>query len=58
MSYAIDTTSGAVIRTSDGAQIAPTQSTTDPAYLEYLQWVEAGNQPTYIYIPQEDVHKK
>lgn len=29
----------------DGVQIAPCQSPDDPAFVAYIQWVEAGNQP-------------
>jgi hypothetical protein len=45
MIYTINLSTGVVTRDSDGAQVAPTQSTEDPLYIEYIAWVNAGNSP-------------
>lgn len=44
--YTINMSSGVVTRDSDGKVVAPCQSTDDPDYIEYVDWVNAGNQPT------------
>ena len=51
MSYIINSNTGYVVRTSDGVIVAPAQSIEDPAYVEYINWVNAGNSPTYIDVP-------
>jgi hypothetical protein len=48
MTYTIILDEGVVLRDSDGAQIAPCQSDTDPDFVAYITWVEAGGQPTII----------
>lgn len=44
--YTLTLSTGIVIRDADGVQIAPCQSADDPDFVEYVQWCEAGNQPT------------
>lgn len=46
--YSINLTTGEVIRDSDGVIVSPCQSTQDPLFIEYTQWVSAGNTPTEI----------
>ena len=46
MSYTIYPARGIVVRNSDAATVAPAQSVDDPAYVEYVAWVDAGNSPT------------
>ena len=36
---------GEVIRDRDQKQVAPCQSVDDPDYIEYVEWVNAGNHP-------------
>lgn len=48
MAYTLDTTTGTVTRNSDGKQVAPCQSPSDPDYVAYANWVAAGNSPTVI----------
>jgi bifunctional pyridoxal-dependent enzyme with beta-cystathionase and maltose regulon repressor activities len=50
MAYIINTSTGVVTLAADGTQVAPAQSVTDPAYMTYIDWVNAGNTPT-PYIP-------
>lgn len=51
MTYTINLSSGIVTRDSDGLQVAPTQSVTEPIYVQYLDWVNAGNSPTEYTAP-------
>lgn len=44
--YTLILDQGTVTRHSDGKVVAPCQSAEDPDFIEYNQWVEAGNQPT------------
>lgn len=37
---------GEVIRNEDGRCVAPCQSADDPDFIAYIDWVNAGNQPT------------
>lgn len=56
--YTINQSTGQVLRVSDGTQVAPAQSTMDPLYVEYIQWVDAGNQPTILSAPEPSVGSK
>lgn len=49
--YIINTSTGIVTRISDNKQVAPAQSTEDPDYVEYVNWVAAGNAPTEVSVP-------
>jgi hypothetical protein len=49
----MNTATGIVIRNSDGVQVAPGQSDEDEGFVEYCQWVAAGNEPTQISVPIE-----
>lgn len=44
--YTLILDQGTVTRDSDGKVIAPCQSAEDPDFVEYIQWVEAGGEPT------------
>ena len=45
--YTIKTAQGLVIRDSDGKVVAPCQSSQDPDFLAYQEWVNTpGNKPT------------
>lgn len=46
MTYIIILDRGVVIRNSDRKIVAPCQSADDPDFVEYINWIEAGNQPT------------
>jgi hypothetical protein len=46
--YKIILNSGEVIRLSDNVVVAPTGDSTNPDYLNYIQWVNDGNQPTEV----------
>lgn len=48
--YTLNLSNGIVTRDADGVTVAPAQSTTDPAYMEYVAWVSQGNQPTEVTI--------
>lgn len=39
---------GIVIKDSDGLQVSPCTSETDPKFVEYVNWVNQGNQPTIV----------
>jgi hypothetical protein len=39
---------GAIIRDSDGKVVSPCQSNEDPDFVEYINWVNAGNTPPAI----------
>lgn len=49
--YIINTSTGIVTRISDNKQVAPAQSTEDPDYMDYVNWVAAGNSPTEVSVP-------
>lgn len=36
------------VKDEAGVVVAPAQSSDDPAFVAYIQWVELGNQPTEI----------
>ena len=50
MSYTLNVQTGSVTRDSDGVQVAPAQSITDPAYVEYVTWVGQGNAPVEVSV--------
>jgi hypothetical protein len=54
MSYTINLSTGCVYRNSDNVQVAPCDSTTDPNYVEYVNWINAGNSPTEVTVPDND----
>lgn len=43
--YTIFHATAEVVRDSDGAVVAPAQSTDDADYVAYIEWVNAGNEP-------------
>lgn len=43
--YTIILDQGIVRRNSDGKVVAPCDSAQDPDFVEYIDWVHAGNQP-------------
>ena len=53
MSYKYVNNRGFVIRDSDGKIVAPCQSSEDPDFIEYNEWVAAGNEP--LLVEPEDV---
>lgn len=44
--YSIILDQGIVFRNSDNKIIAPCASELDPEFIDYINWVNAGNQPT------------
>lgn len=46
--YTISLSKGEVTRLSDAKIVAPCQSADDPDFVEYIEWVEAGNQPVIV----------
>lgn len=46
--YTIYLLRGEVVRDADGKVVAPCQSATDPDFVAYIEWVNAGNQPTQV----------
>jgi len=46
--YTIILDQGTVTRDADGKIVAPCQSDQDPDFRAYIDWVEAGNQPTIL----------
>jgi hypothetical protein len=46
--YTIILDQGTVTRDEDGKVVAPCQSDQDPDFRAYIDWVEAGNQPTIL----------
>lgn len=55
--YTLNLSNGCVTRDSDGAQVAPAQSVDDPAYVEYVTWVGAGNQPNQVQVQMASSRK-
>lgn len=51
MSYTLHIQSGSVTRDTDGVEVAPAQSVTDPDYVAYIQWIEAGNESRTVDYP-------
>lgn len=37
-----------VVLDADGVQVAPCQSADDPAFVAYIAWVNAGNEPVTL----------
>lgn len=52
--YTIILDEGTVTRDSDGKVVAPCQSAEDPDFVAYINWVEAGNEPT-VYNTASDI---
>jgi hypothetical protein len=52
--YTIILDQGIVRRDSDGKVVAPCQSTNDPDFVAYNDWIKAGNQPN-IYNTESDI---
>lgn len=48
--YRIELNTGIVRRIADGVQVAPCDSAQDPAFLAYLEWVNAGNSPEAVVV--------
>lgn len=46
--YTIVLHEGTVTRDSDGKVVAPCESPLDPDFIEYIKWIESGNQPTIL----------
>lgn len=46
--YTINYATCEVVRVSDGKVVAPCQSAADPDFVAYIEWVEAGNEPTIV----------
>ena len=46
--YTLSISEGTVTRESDGKVVAPCQSAEDPDFVEYINWVNAGNQPNVV----------
>lgn len=46
--YTIILDEGVVIRDLDQFQVAPCQSNEDLDFVEYINWIEAGNQPNIL----------
>ena len=54
--YTFINNTGEVIRNSDNILIAPCNDKNDPAYLEYIEWVETGGEPVIIDSPGDDYY--
>jgi len=46
--YTLNTQEGTVIRNSDNKVISPCQSQIDSDYIDYIAWVQSGNEPTVV----------
>jgi hypothetical protein len=46
--YTIILDEGIVIRNSDGVTIAPCQSTIENSFVEYINWINQGNEPDIL----------
>ncbi len=46
MTYTLILDEGLAIRDEDQKVVAPCQSNEDPDFLEYIDWINAGNLPT------------
>lgn len=42
-----------VVRVSDGKVVAPCASDQDPDFLEYIDWINEGNEPDIDETPEE-----
>jgi hypothetical protein len=58
MSYTLNLATGSVTRDSDGKQVAPAQTVDDPDYVAYVEWCNAGNQPSEISIAPPNEPRK
>lgn len=52
--YTLITNTGQVYRDSDNVLIAPCQDTTNQNYIDYVNWVTAGNAPTEVSSPGDN----
>ena len=48
MTYTLHIQTASVLRDSDGKEIAPCQSTDDPDFIEYCNWIKDGNEPRVV----------
>lgn len=46
--YTLSLSTGEVTRIADGKVVAPCQSAEDPDFVEYIGWVETGNEPNVV----------
>lgn len=46
--YTIILDEGIVVRSSDNKVVSPCQSIEDIDFIEYITWVESGNEPTIL----------
>ena len=46
--YTVSISEGTVTRMSDGKIVAPCQSPEEPDFVEYINWVNAGNHPNVV----------
>lgn len=51
--YTLTIQTGQVTRDSDGVVVAPCDSPLETNFVEYHDWVAAGNEPTIVSLPQE-----
>ena len=51
MTYTLHIQSGTATRDADGVEVAPAQSVSDPDYVAYVEWINAGNQPRILDYP-------
>jgi hypothetical protein len=54
MTYSYYPDHGSVIRDSDRKLVAPCQAADDPDFLDYLAWIQDGNQPADPPDPEPD----
>jgi hypothetical protein len=52
--YTLNELTGIVTRDSDGSICAPCESIEDPLFIEYHNWIEAGNSPNIVAIAPFD----
>lgn len=50
MTYTMHLQRGTITRDSDGKVVAPCESTTDPDYIAYIEWINAGNAPDTVTV--------
>lgn len=55
MTYTFHIQSGTITRDADGVEVAPAQSVTDPDYVAYVEWINAGNVPRTVNYPMPSV---
>jgi hypothetical protein len=44
-----------VVRNTDGKTVSPCADEHDPDFLDYLAWVEQGNEPDIDETPEEEI---